>query len=97
MALNTNYNDNKKIVKIVITGGPCAGKTTAMSWITNTFTKQGYTVLFIPETATSLISSGVTPGDVKQDLNIKEFKLNFKKPKKELMNMQLIILKVIKY
>lgn len=49
------------ITKIVITGGPCAGKTTGMSWIQNAFTERGYTVLFIPETATELISGGVTP------------------------------------
>lgn len=47
--------------KIVVTGGPCAGKTTAMSWIQNAFTKQGYAVLFVPETATELISGGVAP------------------------------------
>ena len=47
--------------KIVITGVPCAGKTTAMSWIQNAFTKQGYAVLFVPETATELISGGVAP------------------------------------
>ena len=29
-----------KITKIVITGGPCAGKTTAMSWIQNAFTQK---------------------------------------------------------
>ena len=49
------------ITKIVITGGPCAGKTTGMSWIQNAFTERGYTVLFVPETATSLISGGVAP------------------------------------
>lgn len=49
------------INKIVITGGPCAGKTTGMSWIQNAFTERGYTVLFIPETATELISGGVAP------------------------------------
>ena len=49
------------IKKIVITGGPCAGKTTAMSWIQRHFTKQGYTVLFVPETATELITGGVAP------------------------------------
>ena len=49
------------ITKIVITGGPCAGKTTAMSWIQSNFTKRGYTVLFVPETATELISGGVAP------------------------------------
>lgn len=50
-----------EITKIVITGGPCAGKSTAMSWIQNTFTQMGYTVLFIPETATELITGGVAP------------------------------------
>lgn len=49
------------ITKIVITGGPCAGKTTAMSWIQNYFTKLGYRVLFVPETATELITGGVAP------------------------------------
>ena len=47
-----------KITKIVITGGPCAGKTTAMSWIQNAFTEKGYMVLFVSETATELISGG---------------------------------------
>ena len=47
--------------KIVITGGPCAGKSTALSWIQNAFTKLGYTVLFVPETATELITGGVAP------------------------------------
>ena len=51
----------KSISKIVITGGPCAGKTTGMSWIQNAFTERGYTVLFIPEIATELISGGVAP------------------------------------
>ena len=50
-----------KISKIVITGGPCAGKTTAMSWIQNALPQMGYTVLFVPETATELISGGVAP------------------------------------
>ncbi len=50
-----------EITKIVITGGPSAGKTTALSWIQNDFTKLGYTVLFVPETATELISGGVAP------------------------------------
>lgn len=55
--------DDKKmnITKIVITGGPCAGKTTGMSWIQNAFTERGYMVLFVPETATELISGGVAP------------------------------------
>lgn len=50
-----------QMTKIVITGGPCAGKTTAMSWIQNFFTKLGYAVLFVPETATELIGGGLAP------------------------------------
>ena len=55
--------ENKKmeISKIVITGGPCAGKSTAMSWIQNAFTQKGYRVLFVPETATELINGGIAP------------------------------------
>ena len=50
-----------EITRIVITGGPCAGKTTGMSWIQNAFSSRGYRVLFIPETATELIGGGVSP------------------------------------
>ena len=51
----------QKTAMIVITGGPCAGKSTAMSWVQNAFTQKGYTVLFIAETASELITGGVTP------------------------------------
>ncbi len=54
-------NNKAEISKIVITGGPCAGKSTAMSWIQNAFTQAGYIVLFVPETATELITGGVAP------------------------------------
>ena len=49
------------IQKIVITGGPCGGKTTALSWIANALPQKGYRVLFVPETATELIGGGLTP------------------------------------
>ncbi len=49
------------IYRIVITGGPCAGKSTAMSIIQREFTQRGYHVLFISETATELITGGVAP------------------------------------
>ena len=51
----------KRIVRIVLTGGPCAGKTTAMSWIQNSFRKMGWAVLFVDETAAQLISGGAAP------------------------------------
>ena len=49
------------VTKIVITGGPCAGKSTAMSTIQSELTKLGYKVYFIAESATEVITSGVTP------------------------------------
>lgn len=50
-----------EITKIVITGGPCAGKTTAISKIEKYFKKLGYTVLFVSEVATELITGGIAP------------------------------------
>ena len=50
-----------QITKIVITGGPCGGKSTALSKIHEEFEQLGYTVLFVPETATELITGGVAP------------------------------------
>ncbi len=50
-----------KITKIVLTGGPCAGKTTALQRIEKEFTEKGYKVFIIGESATELISSGARP------------------------------------
>lgn len=76
-------NRNKSISKIVITGGPCAGKTTGMSWIQNAFTERGYTVLFIPETATELISGGVSPWSCASNIEYQkcQLKLQIEKEK----------------
>ena len=49
------------ITKIVVTGGPCAGKTTALSKIQTHFSKLGYTVLIVNEVATELIAGGIAP------------------------------------
>lgn len=47
--------------KIVITGGPCAGKSTALVRVQEAFEKMGYKVVVISETATELISGGISP------------------------------------
>ena len=75
--------NKKQITKIVITGGPCAGKTTAMSRIKDTFTEMGYAVIFIPETATELISNGVAPWtlDTGFDYQLCQMKLQIHKEK----------------
>ena len=51
----------KNITKIVLTGGPCAGKSASVKWIQREFTEKGYKVLVVPETATELITGGVAP------------------------------------
>ena len=53
----------KTVCKIVLTGGPCAGKTTALSWISNYFSKVGWRTLIVNEAATELITAGVCPID----------------------------------
>ena len=72
-----------KISKIVVTGGPCAGKSTAMSWVQNAFTQMGYTVLFVPETATELITGGVAPWTCKSNVDYQkcQMKLQVEKEK----------------
>jgi len=49
------------IIKIAITGGPCAGKTSALSKIREVFSQRGYKVITVPEPATEFISNGITP------------------------------------
>lgn len=74
----------RQITKIAITGGPCAGKSTALSWINEEFTKKGYKVLFIPETATELITGGVTPWTCETDIDFQTAILKLQLAKEEI-------------
>lgn len=78
---------NKKISKIVITGGPCAGKTTAMSRIQGAFSKKGYAVLFVPETATELILGGIAPGSCPSNLHFQKYLLSLQIEKERIFYM----------
>lgn len=49
------------IAKIVLTGGPCAGKTTTISRIEEHLVKKGYHVLVLNECATEMIKAGIRP------------------------------------
>lgn len=74
----------QEIRKIVLTGGPCAGKTTAMSWVENAFTEKGYKVLFVPETATELISGGVAPWTCGSNAEYQMIQMRLQKFKEEM-------------
>ena len=56
----------KEILNIVVTGGPCGGKTTALDELTKLLRGYGYTVYLVSEVATELINDGMKPfGDHK--------------------------------
>lgn len=74
------------IRKIVLTGGPCAGKTTALTWINNYFSKRGYSVLFVPETATELITNGVAPWTCETNYDYQTFQIRLQKMKEQIFD-----------
>ena len=48
-----------KIWRLVLTGGPCGGKTTAQNRLATFFESLGWRVFRVPETATILLNGGV--------------------------------------
>lgn len=83
---NQEEKKEVKISKIVLTGGPCAGKTTALNWINNYFSKRGYTVLFVPETATELITNGVAPWTCGTNYDYQTFQIRLQKIKEQIFD-----------
>ena len=63
------------IRKIVITGGPCAGKSTALITLKKHYEELGMRVLVINETATELIMSGVAPWTCESNLEYQRCQL----------------------
>ena len=47
-----------QITRICLTGGPCAGKTTALLTLYEKITEQGFKVLLVPEAATLMMKGG---------------------------------------
>ncbi|CAG9585731.1 unnamed protein product [Danaus chrysippus] len=61
-------NSSQKIVyKLVLTGGPCGGKTTGQSRLSTFFENLGWKVFRVPETATVLLSGGIKFVDLSPD------------------------------
>lgn len=59
--VNSRKNDDNEsghIFRICLTGGPCAGKTTAIASIKQDLTQLGVKVLVVPEAATILMKGG---------------------------------------
>ncbi len=64
-------NFEKQIYTIVLTGGPCGGKTTALRLLEEALLRANYEVINVEEAATTIISSGVIPND--STVNMEEF------------------------
>ncbi len=60
-----------KVPMIVLTGGPCAGKTTVLSYLRQKLEEMGYTVFTVPEMATLILNTGINPTSI--GLSTKEF------------------------
>ncbi|KAF4529299.1 hypothetical protein B566_EDAN011393 [Ephemera danica] len=54
----------KRVYKVVLTGGPCGGKTTGQSRLCTFFENLGWKVFRVPETATVLLSGGIKFSDL---------------------------------
>lgn len=50
-----------EVIKIVLTGGPCAGKTTAMDFLKRELEKLNIKVFVLQEVASKLMKKGITP------------------------------------
>ena len=70
-------NGQKKIRTIVITGGPCGGKTTAMSWLQNALTSAGYAVIFLTETFTELANGGISSYNCKDNFAFQRIQVRY--------------------
>jgi len=57
----------RKVIKIVLTGGPCAGKTTGLCYLEEKLANQGFSVFKTPEIATLFDSCGIKLGKLIKD------------------------------
>jgi len=60
-------SSSSNITRVVLTGGPCAGKTTILSRVKSHFSELGYHVFIVPEAATLLINAGFIPAEFPGD------------------------------
>lgn len=59
-----------KVLNVALTGGPCAGKTTVLSILTQLLTSRGYKTFTVEEAPTQLIMSGIAPS---KNISMEEF------------------------
>ena len=84
----------RKIWKVVLTGGPCGGKTTGQTRLATFFENLGWKVYRVPETANILLSGGVNFGELDEEAQ-EEFQVSPPKKIFYLISLCLMILIII--
>ncbi|XP_065892001.1 TRPL translocation defect protein 14-like [Dysidea avara] len=72
LPLSPAYDEGREpvVYKLVLTGGPCAGKTTAWKKLRALFEEQGWKVYAVPEKATIFFQCGVKIGDLSKERSV---------------------------
>ncbi|KAK5645450.1 hypothetical protein RI129_006750 [Pyrocoelia pectoralis] len=78
-------NDKKKVYRLVLTGGPCGGKTTGQSRLCTFFENLGWKVFRVPETASVLLSGGIKFSDLNAE-QVYQFQENLLKTMLQIEN-----------
>ena len=78
-------NTKPVVWKLVLTGGPCGGKTTGQARLCTFFENLGWKVYRVPETANILLSGGVKFADLSPQM-AKEFQANLLKTMLQIEN-----------
>lgn len=90
----------KQVSLIVVTGGPCGGKTTIMKHLKKKLTRAGFVVLVVSEAATEFINAGLRPGETISYEDFQEHIINyiiekenrFRKAAKDMFANKIVIL-----
>lgn len=61
------YSQLFYLFQLVLTGGPCGGKTTGQAHLATFFESLGWKVFRVPETATVLMSGGISFGELNEE------------------------------
>ncbi|MDD6023885.1 MAG: ATP-binding protein [Oscillospiraceae bacterium] len=74
----------KTVTTIVITGGPCSGKTSALERIRDIYTQRGFTAIFVPETATEMMTGGLYPWNCGGNVNFQRCLMELQQTKERM-------------
>jgi predicted ATPase len=56
--------ESMKFYRVVLTGGPCAGKTSALAFVSDHFRSLGWKVYIVQEAATIFLGGGIAPREI---------------------------------